>query len=55
MDARAASAKASPVPLARSAAEVSGVGGKPAYGENLTHINKSVRYGISGMSAGGIG
>ena len=30
-------------------------GGKPAGDENILHINKSVRYGISGMSAGGIG
>jgi len=30
-------------------------GGKPADDENILHINKSVRYGISGMSAGGIG
>jgi hypothetical protein len=29
--------------------------GKPAYDENILHINKSIRCGISGMSAGGIG
>jgi hypothetical protein len=31
------------------------VSAKPAHDENILHINKSVRYGISGMSAGGIG